>query len=261
MGPDVKELKRRRCARLFGAAFAGGVLLSAPRSIAAVAEPSPHADESFDFMNFISQRGLHNLSDEDWNAYGQITDIWSQKFAFQAKYTNLNGSSNSLLPNQELSFTETATFYLGFRLWPGAEAYIIPEIIAERPLSGLVGLGGVIQNFELQKQGSSIPTPYLSRSYLRQTIGLGGGRVAQSSDPQQLGHVEDRRQIVLIAGNFSVLDFFDKNNVSGDLRRSFFNMSFLTYSAFDFAADARGYAWGGDRGARLRRLDRSASGA
>jgi high affinity Mn2+ porin len=50
--------------------------------------------------------------------------------------------------------------------------------------------------------------------------------------------------LVITVGNFSVLDFFDKNSFSGDLRRQFFNMAFLTYAAFDFAADARGYAWG-----------------
>jgi hypothetical protein len=42
-----------------------------------------------------------------------------------------------------------------------------------------------------------------------------------------------------------VLDFFDKNSFSGDLRRQFLNMAFLTYSSYDFAADARGYTWGG----------------
>ena len=196
-------------------------------------------------MNYLAERHLHDLRDEDWNAYGEITDIWTQKFALHAPYTNFNGSSNSLLPNAELSFTETATFYLAFRLWPGAEAYFVPEIIGEKPLSNLVGLGGTIQNFELQKQGSSIPTPYLSRSYVRQTIGLGGGTEEQTSDPQRLGHFEDRRKLVFTAGNFSILDFFDKNNVAGAARRGFFNMSFLTYAAYDFAADARGYAWGG----------------
>ena len=30
----------------------------------------------------------------------------------------------------------------------------------------------------------------------------------------------------------------------GDLRRQFLNMAFLTYAAYDFAADARGYTWG-----------------
>jgi hypothetical protein len=221
------------------------LLLATPLARAEVAEPSGRADEAFDFMNLLAHHGLHDLNDEDWNAYGQITDIWSQKLGFSAPYTNLNGSNGSLSKNQELSFTETATFFLGLRLWPGAEFYAVPEFIGENPLSGLKGLGGVIQNFELQKTGMTVPTPYLSRAYLRQTIELGGDRVEQTSDPMQLARVDRRRRLVLTLGNFSVLDFFDKNSVAGDLRRSFFNMAFLTYAAYDFAADARGYAWGG----------------
>jgi hypothetical protein len=60
----------------------------------------------------------------------------------------------------------------------------------------------------------------------------------------QLGSHPDRRRIVVRLGNFSVIDFFDKNTFSGDLRKQFLNMAFLTYAAYDFAADARGYTWG-----------------
>ena len=203
-------------------------------------------------MNLLSQHRLHNLNDEDWNAYGQITDIWTQKLGFSAKYTDLHGSPNSLSPNQELSFTETATLYVGARLWPGAEAYLVPEIIGEKALSDLHGLGGTIQNFELQKFGRTVPTPYLSRAYITQTIGLGGSAVVKTSDPQQIAHVDDSRRIVLRLGNFSVIDFFDKNRF-GDLRRTFFNMAFLTYAAYDFAANAR-VRVGRHRRGRLRRL-------
>jgi hypothetical protein len=61
----------------------------------------------------------------------------------------------------------------------------------------------------------------------------------------QLGTTVDSRRLVVRVGNFSVIDFFDKNSYSGDLRRQFLNMAFLTYSSFDFGADARGYTWGG----------------
>ena len=60
----------------------------------------------------------------------------------------------------------------------------------------------------------------------------------------QLGTTVDSRRLVVRVGNFSVIDFFDKNSYSGDLRRQFLNMAFMTYAAFDFAADARGYTWG-----------------
>jgi high affinity Mn2+ porin len=237
-------LRRALVVRRAAIVFAGVALVVSPAN-AEVAEPAPRADEAFDFMNLLSYHHLHDLNDEDWNAYGQITDIWTQKFGFHAKYTDFGGSANSLSTSPELSFTETATIYAGLRLWPGAEAYIVPEVIGEKPLSILVGLGGAIQNFELQKSGSSVPTPYLSRSYIRQTVGLDGERADKTSDPSQLGGPDHRRHLVFTLGNFSVLDFFDKNTVSGDLSRSYFNMAFLTYAAYDFAADARGFAWGG----------------
>jgi hypothetical protein len=223
---------------------AGAVLFAAPAR-AGVAEPSERADQAFDFMNLLAHHGLHDLDDEDWNAYGQLTNIWSVKLALPAAYTNVGGSTNSLSTDAEFSYTETATFFFGLRLWKGAEAYFVPELIAERPLSGLVGLGGTIQNFELQKSGAPTPTPYLSRAYVRQTFDLGGDRTSVESNPMQIARIDDSRRIVLTLGNFSVLDFFDKNTFSGDLRRSFFNMAFLTYAAYDFAADARGYTWGG----------------
>ena len=222
-----------------------GLLLGSPRPLhAQVAEPSPRNDDAFDFMNLLAQHDLHDLQHERWNAYGQITWISSFKLPFAARYTNLNGSINSLRPTYEHSFTGTATLYLALALWPGGEIQAVPELISERPLSHLAGLGGVIQNFELQKTGSATPTVYLSRVYLRHTFNFGGTSEIKNSDPMQLGATVQSHRLVITVGNFSILDLFDKNTFSGDLRRQFFNMAFLTHAAYDFAADARGYTWG-----------------
>src|SRR5215475_8952446 len=110
--------------------------------------------------------------DEPWNAYGQLTYITSFKPRFAAAYTNANGTPNSLLPDAERSWTATATLYAGAHLWPGGDVYFVPELIAERPLSDLRGLGGAIQNFELQKRGGATPVIYRSRAYLEQTFNL-----------------------------------------------------------------------------------------
>jgi hypothetical protein len=206
--------------------------------------PGHHDDAAFDFMNLLAQHDLHSLEEERWNAYGQFTYISNWKLAFAAPYTNANGSINSLLPTAERSFTGSFTLFLGARLWPGAEAYYVPEVIAERPLSDLRGLGGAIQNFELQKTGSETPQLYRSRLYLKQRFDLGGDRVDKTSDPMQLAKKVDSHRIVLTAGNFSFLDVFDKNGVSGDPRETFLNMAFMTHSSWDFPSDARGYSWG-----------------
>ncbi len=197
-------------------------------------------------MNLLSKQGLHDPHDETWNAYGQLTYISSWKLPFSAAYTNANGSNHSLVTVRERSFTASVTLYLGARLWKGAEVYFAPEVIALRPLSGLTGLGGAVQNFELQKTGAEAPEFYRSRVYLQQTIGLGGARVQKSSDPLQLGSLVDARRIVLRLGNFSVLDFLDRNAFASDPRQQFFNLAFMTYAAYDFASDARGFSWGGE---------------
>ena len=123
----------------------------------------------------------------------------------------------------------------------------MPEVISEETaaLGRCSGIGGAIQNFELQKTGSETPQLYRSQTYLRQIIGLGGDRVVKDSQPQQLGTVVDSRRLVLTAGNFTILDMFDKNNVSWDPRQTFLNMAFMTHAAWDFPSDARGYSWGG----------------
>jgi len=227
-------------------------MLLAQRSGAAGADTAPsaaHASESegdeFSVMRLLSEAGKHDLQHERWNSYGQLTYISSWKAPFSASYSNLNGSEHSLSTSSEHSFTATATLFLGLALWRGAEVYAAPELISSRPLSGLTGLGASIQNFELQKQGSLTPSVYLSRAYLKQTFNLGGSRVGRASAAMQLGTTVDRRRLVFVIGNYSILDFFDRNSVLGDPRRQFFNMAFLAHGAYDFAADSRGYTVGG----------------
>ncbi len=228
--------------KLAAAATAASLLLPSSRAHAQAAPPAAHEDAAFDLMNLLAHNGLHDIADERWNAYGQFTYISSWKLPFSAPYTNVEGSTRSLIPDAERSFTGSFTLFFGVRLWKGGEAYLVPEVISERPLSGLQGVGGAIQNFELQKTGSESPQLYRSRTYLRQTFGFGGERVVNDSNPMQLGGVVDKRRLVITAGNFSLLDVFDRNNINCDPRQTFFNMAFMTHASWDFPADARGYS-------------------
>lgn len=232
--------------RLSGVCLAARVLLVASPASAQAAPPAGHEEEAFDVMNLLAHQGLHDIENENWNAYGQFTYISSWKPSFYSLHPdNWHGSSMSLLSTPERSFTGSFTLFFGVKLWHGAEVYLVPEAISERPLSSLHGLGGSIQNFELQKTGGEAPQLYRSRTYLRQTIGLGGKPVKKTSDPMQLAaHVESRR-LVLTVGNFTILDVFDRNSVAGDPRQTFLNMAFMTHASWDFPSDARGYSWGG----------------
>src|SRR5579864_5741257 len=98
-------MRARRCrARVVAAgvlvvALGWGALGAAPAR--AQTEPDPRPDAQFDFMNLLTKLGLHDLKDETWNAYGQVTYISSWHLPFDAAYTNLNGSPNSLRPGSE----------------------------------------------------------------------------------------------------------------------------------------------------------------
>ena len=111
------------------------LLLVCGRAAAQSAPPAEHEQEAFDFMNLLSHHDLHDIDHESWNAYGQFTYISNWALPFQAQYTNANGSTSSLVPQGERSYTGTFSLFFGLRLWPGAEAYLVPEFVAERALS------------------------------------------------------------------------------------------------------------------------------
>jgi Carbohydrate-selective porin, OprB family. len=84
-----------------------------------------------------------------------------------------------------------------------------------------------------------------ARYVVRQTIALGGEKKVVESGPNQLAGIEDARRVVISIGQMSILDVFDNNAYAHDPRTQFPNWAFLTYGAYDFVADARGYTEGG----------------
>jgi hypothetical protein len=60
----------------------------------------------------------------------------------------------------------------------------------------------------------------------------------------EVGGSASTQRWTLVMGNFSLLDYFDPNPYAKDPRSQFFNWSYLTHGAWDYAADARGYTNG-----------------
>ena len=176
---------------------------------------------------------------EPWGARFQSTYVWQSKRPFSAPYSG----ANSLVTEQEKSYSFTATAALGLRPWPSGEVYFNPEASQGVPLSNLTGLGG-FTNGEMARTSGPDLTLYRARAFLRQTWGLGGGTEQLESDFNQLAGSVNKKRLVLTAGNFSVTDLFDDNAYSHDPRTQFLNWALVTHGAYDFAADARGYTWG-----------------
>jgi hypothetical protein len=176
---------------------------------------------------------------EDSTARFQTTYIMQKKPGFSASYTG----PNSLVPSREQSYTFTTTAHLGIRAWDGGEFYFNPEVTQGVPLSGLTGVGG-FYNGEATRASGTTPTFYRQRLFLRQTWNLGGEREHIDADLNQMAGFVDKNRFVLTLGNFSALDVFDDNIYAKDPRSQFMNWGNMTYAAYDYAADARGFAWG-----------------
>ena len=106
-----------------------------------------------------------------------------------------------------------------------------------------MGLGG-FSNGEATRAASSSPKIYRQRLFLRQTVGMGNGSERLAREANQMASIVDHDRLVFTAGNFSLLDILDDNAYAKDPRLQFLNWSNMTYAAYDYAADARGFGWG-----------------
>ena len=174
-----------------------------------------------------------------WSFHVQATAIPQGHGDFPSPYA----SSNSLSPEGEVAGSLTTTFYVGRKLWNGAEVYINPEILAGNGVSSTLGIAG-FPNGEIYRVDNPSPKVSLSRLFIRQTWGLGGSRELVPSGQNQVPREVNASRITLTMGKFSLVDMFDNNGYSHDARTRFMNWALMDNGAWDFAADTRGYTYG-----------------
>jgi hypothetical protein len=178
-------------------------------------------------------------ADLAFEAHAQATYLRQWKPAFGSPYAG----ANSLSRARAASYSFTSTLYLAARVGDGWEAYFNPEFTQGIPFSQLRGVGG-FTNGELARTSGPTLIAYTARAFLRKTWNLGGDWEEKASEANQVATRYAAERIVLTAGTMSVLDIFDAVDYSRDARTQFMNWSSLTYGAWDFAADARGYTRG-----------------
>ena len=171
--------------------------------------------------------------------HGQTTYIRQHKPAFRALYSG----ENSLGANRERDYSFTTTVFVGAKV-ADTELYWNPEFVQGLPFSGLHGLGG-FTNGENQRGIGTELQGYRARLFGRHTFNIGGTlEEERRSEQNQVKTAYAAERVVVTAGNLSVLDVFDVMDYSRDARTQFMNWASLTYGAWDYAADARGYTWG-----------------
>jgi high affinity Mn2+ porin len=178
-------------------------------------------------------------SDKAWTLHFQQTVVTQWHPSFSAPYSG----TNSLQSGAEMKTSVTATLFLGFRLWRGAEFYVNPELSGGQGFSNARGIAG-FPNGEIYRVGNPAPAIYPARLYLKQTIDLGGPEVEYEDGPNQIAGQGPAHRLTILAGKFSLTDFFDNNTYSHDPRTQFLNWALMDAGAWDFAADTRGYTWG-----------------
>ncbi len=203
----------------------------------------------------LSAAGVHAAASEEassqasggealpmWNLHGQFTSVWQYHPAFSSPYEG----ANSLDPGNAGKETVDVTAFGGIGLWSGAAAYANPEIDQGFGLSNTLGVAG-FPSGEAYKVGARNPYFRLPRAFVRQVIGLGTTQRASAIEdaPNQLPGSLPADNLTITIGKFSVVDIFDNNSYAHDPRADFLNWSIIESGAFDYAADAWGYTYGG----------------
>lgn len=173
------------------------------------------------------------------NMHGQTTYINQRYNNFNSGYSGMN----SLSAQKSMSYTWSGTLFFGARLAPNTDIYFNPEVVSGVPFSGLVGLGG-FTNGEATKANGAQAKFYSARAFARQTFNQEGEKVLLENDANQVTQTVSSNRVVVTAGQFSTLDIFDDSKYAKDPRIQFMNWGNMTYLAYDYAADARGYSWG-----------------
>ena len=185
---------------------------------------------------------------ERWSLHAQLTNTQQYHGAFPAAYSG----GQSLTPNPDTAKTFDVTFFLGGRLWRGAEFYVNQEFDQgfglgnpgpDDAYNGTFGTAGYLSG-EAFKLGEHKPYGRLHRYFLRQSFNFGGDAQMLEPDQNQLGESIDANHLILTFGKFGVTDVFDTNAYAHDPKNDFLNWSIIDMGAFDYAADAWGFTRG-----------------
>lgn len=169
----------------------------------------------------------------------QLTTVTQYHPSFNAKYSG----ANSLQPIEEHATTLTSTLFWGIQAGKLFEFYVNPEIAGGSGVSSAKGIAG-FTNGEAFRVGDPSPTIYIARVYIRRSFNIGGEEEYFGENPNQVNKTRSKKYFDVVAGKFSIADFFDNNQFSHDPRAQFSNWSLMSAGGWDYPANVRGYTWG-----------------
>lgn len=171
----------------------------------------------------------------------QYTYVLQHEAALNAPYSG----RLSLGPDADTQPTHTMGLYLGWAPVNWAQFYFDTEKFMGAGVSQTTGLGG-LTNGDVVRQGADglKKTFYIARTFARFMLPLGPNVAAVERAQDQIPGNEPSTRLELKVGRLAANDDFDKNRYAGSTRTEFMNWSLWDDSAWDYAANTRGYTDG-----------------
>jgi hypothetical protein len=171
----------------------------------------------------------------------QYTYVLQQQSALRSPYQG----RLSLRPQGDTQPTHTIGFYGGWAAAGWAQLYLDTEKFMGAGVSGSTGLAGLTNGDVVREGAQNLPKEfYIARLFARFMLPLGTEveRVARGQD--QIPGTEAVRRLELKVGRMAAPDDFDRNRYAGSARTQFLNWSLWNNTAWDYAANTRGYSDG-----------------
>jgi high affinity Mn2+ porin len=151
----------------------------------------------------------------------------------------------SLHPDGDRQGTHTFGFYGGWAAASWAQLYFDAEKFMGAGVSGATGLGGLSNGDVIREGVAGLKKQfYVARAYARLMLPLSGEVSVVARGQDQLPGLEAVRRLELKVGQLSAADDFDRNAYANAARTQFLNWSLWNNTAWDFAANTRGYTDG-----------------
>ena len=171
---------------------------------------------------------------------GQANFIFQTNPPFYAQYSG----PHSFLPIYEKTTSRVLTLYTGFQITKSIEVLVDVEEPGGAGLSQALGLAG-FTNLDVVRNPSLSQAPYLSRYMYHQVFALSSDETENARGPLSTFAELPKRRIEFRFGKFALSDFFDLNAVGSDSHLQFMNWAVDQNGAYDYAAETRGYTFGG----------------
>ena len=132
------------------------------------------------------------------------------------------------------------------RNWPrNLQLYVDVELFQGNGISDGIGLAGYVNGDVIRAGSSNLPKiPYLARYYFRYFVPLSSETEKVERSMDQLPGEQPVSRWEIKFGRLALSDDFDQNRYANNNRTQFMNYDFLFNTAWDYAADTRGYTSG-----------------